>query len=902
MFKTVANINFYKNKNSTMKKFFIILLSIISLILLLLVVTPFLFKNKILETVKTEINKNVNAKVDFDDLSLSLLRDFPQLRISLEHLSVVGIEPFQGDTLVEFQSFSAGVDVLSFLLDDKISVKKVVLTQPNIYARVLKDGKANWDIAKESGEKKEEPTTQTAEKNISVGLEKFIIEKATIYYQDETLDLLAGVKNLNYELSGDFSSEFTSLTNKLEIEMLSVLMEGIKYLNKSKLKFDAAIDADLKNMAFKFKENLLKINNLQLNFEGDIKMPSDDIDINITYNAPKTNFKDVISLIPAIFMKDFKGLKTGGTFDLKGAIKGIYNQNTLPGFNLFFSVTNGMFKYPDLPKSVDDINVSLKIINPGGSGDINDIDISKFHMSIAENPLDAKMHIKTTSKDVNIKGKLKSKLDLANIKDVLPLEDTELAGIIHSDVSISGNLSSIEKEKYEEFDAKGKISMEKLQYKSADFPQGIEIKSSLMKFSPQKIELEDFSAISGKSDFSVSGKLTNYMAFALKDEKLVGNLSLNSSFLDLNPFMTSETSQETSAGNDSVPMEAVKIPENIDFVFQSKLKKVNFDNIEIDDMNGQIIVRDGKLHLPNLGMGVFGGLMQMSGYYDSKNIEEPKVNFKFDLLSIAVKNIVSKVDMLKEFSPILEACAGKMSLGFEFSSSLDKYLNPVFSTTNGNGKLNAKEMKINKTKTFSELGEKLKTKIFDSFALKDIDVGFEIKNGNLYVQPFTTNIGKNKIRIEGRQSLDKSLDFSILVDMPKEQLGKKANEVLSGLSNSSGLKIDKMQNLKFDVRLGGTADNPKIAGIKLKTQDNESLKDEAEKQVKEKIDVEKEKVKEKVDLEKEKAKDEAKKQIDTLKQKTKDEAEKLKKDLEKKKKETEKKTKEKLKKNFNKLF
>ena len=53
-------------------------LGIIILVLLILLITlPYLFKDKIVAKIKEEANKTLNAKFDFSDFNLSLIRHFP---------------------------------------------------------------------------------------------------------------------------------------------------------------------------------------------------------------------------------------------------------------------------------------------------------------------------------------------------------------------------------------------------------------------------------------------------------------------------------------------------------------------------------------------------------------------------------------------------------------------------------------------------------------------------------------------------------------------------------------------------------------------------------------------------------------------------------------------------------
>ena len=60
-----------------MKTFLKIFGIIIVIIIAAAILLPIIFKGKIVEIAKTEINKSVNAKVDFADFSLSLIKSFP---------------------------------------------------------------------------------------------------------------------------------------------------------------------------------------------------------------------------------------------------------------------------------------------------------------------------------------------------------------------------------------------------------------------------------------------------------------------------------------------------------------------------------------------------------------------------------------------------------------------------------------------------------------------------------------------------------------------------------------------------------------------------------------------------------------------------------------------------------
>src|ERR1043166_7588051 len=108
-----------------MKKAFKWILIVVVVLFVVLVSVPFLFKDKIVSKIKEETNKNINAKVDFGDVGLSLIRNFPNLSLSISNLSVINVEPFAGDTLIYAKNISIAVDLMSVVSGDQVKIRKV---------------------------------------------------------------------------------------------------------------------------------------------------------------------------------------------------------------------------------------------------------------------------------------------------------------------------------------------------------------------------------------------------------------------------------------------------------------------------------------------------------------------------------------------------------------------------------------------------------------------------------------------------------------------------------------------------------------------------------------------------------------------------------------------------------
>ena len=83
--------------NPKVKKGIIIGASVIAFVFVLLLTTPFLFKDKILKVAKQEINNMMIAEVDFKELNLSFIRNFPNATIELDNVRVIGTNEFAKD-------------------------------------------------------------------------------------------------------------------------------------------------------------------------------------------------------------------------------------------------------------------------------------------------------------------------------------------------------------------------------------------------------------------------------------------------------------------------------------------------------------------------------------------------------------------------------------------------------------------------------------------------------------------------------------------------------------------------------------------------------------------------------------------------------------------------------------
>jgi hypothetical protein len=800
------------------------LAGLILLILILLFTIPVIFKDKIKTKVESVINSSVNAQVTFADYKLSFFRNFPNLSFSLKGLYVAGIDKFEGDTLAGFKSFDLVFNLGSLLGKSGYEVKSIVVEQALVNAIVLKDGKANWDIAKPSEAEAvtdtsaaEEAVAETSGSSMKVLLRRFEIKNSSVSYTDESMNMRALLKDLNYILSGNMTLSTTDLTMSLNVAEATVAMDGINYLNRAALDSKISLLANLDSMRFTFGENYFSVNDLRLNFSGTVAMPGDDISTDVAFGTELTSFKTLLSLVPAVYMSGYEDLKASGEFRLSGTAKGVYSDadSTLPDVKLNLSVTDGLVSYPDLPEKISAININTDVSVDGKDLDRTTVNVDKFHFELAGNPFDASFFLKTPMTDPDFRGAFNGRIDLSALSKAIPLDSINLSGIIEMAVTMAGRLSMIEKEQYESFSAKGNLSIRNMNVEMAGYPD-VEIREASFLFTPAYTQMQKaLVVVSGKSDFLISGNIENYIPYVFRNETIRGRLALNSELVDLTSIMNSMSSDTAAAAvtEDTTALAVIAVPKNIDFDFNALIKKFSYDNIQAQNLKGHVIVRNGILSIRETGMEILGGSVLMNADYDTRDTLKPVMKSDLDIRNIGVKDAFNTFIIIQKFAPTAKGIDGKVNMQLKYESLLGNDMMPILQSINGYGKLQTEQVQFLESKTFDKMKEVLKLGDKYSNTFRDINVSFKIKEGRIYVDPFNVKVGNIRMNIAGDQGLNQTINYLVKTEIPRSDLGSSVNALIDNLSSQAaafGIAYKPADVLKVNVRVKGTFTKPEV--------------------------------------------------------------------------------------------
>lgn len=574
---------------------------------------PFLFKDAIISQVKVAANESLTAKLDFQDVSLSVFRQFPKLAIGLQGLEITGTGPFEGVKLIQCKQMDLAVDLWAAIFGNEVIIKGFYLNEPKINVYVLEDGTANYDITKP------EPPGATPAASTDAGspirLEKYAIRNGEIRYDDRTLPMRAELVGLNHEGSGEFTLDIYDLVSQTEIEKLSVNYDGMQYLRNARATWKSTLNVDMPNMKFTFKENDLMVNALQVAVDGWFQMPNDtDYLMDLKFGTPQNTFKSFLSIIPGAYTKDFDGVKADGTVQFSGMAKGKYNDTTYPAFKIDLKIANGNVKYPSLPLGISGILVDMSVNSPSTNLNAMVVDIPRFALRIGTNPIEGRFNLRTPETNPTVDTKITGTLNLDELSKAFPMEDVqELSGVIKANIVAKASMRQIDAGQYEQVQMEGDFTIQNMHYRAAGMPP-VKINTLSTHLSPQHVIVQNFDARLGKSDIRASGRVDNILAYFSPNKTMTGSLTMRSAYFDANEWMTEEAPPADAGKVPTASAEATeKLFDQWDFTVDGAIGKLVYEDYTITDLAMKGNFTPNKMTIDNFGMKIGESDLRGSG-------------------------------------------------------------------------------------------------------------------------------------------------------------------------------------------------------------------------------------------------------------------------------------------------
>lgn len=797
----------------------------------LLLIAPFLFEGKIIKIVKHTVNENINAKFEFEDADISLLRNFPNVSVGIDQLSVINNAPFQGDTLVYADKARLSVPFMQLFnkAGEPYSINSFEIDGAVVNILTDADGNVNYNIAKESENKspstpqeQESASTSQGDQAISFSVERYEITDSKITYYDQPGKMYFELDELNHSGQGDLSTSISELDTQTST-LISFEMDSVNYLDKNPLKLDAVIGVDLDQNKYTFLDNKAIINQLELVFDGFVQVNEDNQQVDINFKTPSTDFKNFLAVIPKQYSKDISKVETTGDFSVIGELSGIIDQDHIPTFDISIASDNASFKYPDLPQTVKNINIDARLANQTGILENTFVAINTLNFQIAQDIFSAQAQIKNIMDNPLVDAALEGRINLANLSQAYPFDlEVPLKGILDANINTTFDMNSIEKGHYQNTKNNGSLALKGFEYTSEEFKNPVAIDNASMTFSAGDVTLNSFMAKTGQTDLSATGTIENLLGYMFNKETLKGNFDLNSNTFAINDFMMvsndEESASESETQTKNTPKteqpsgqsgeEEIKIPSFLDATINAKANKVIYDNLTLNDVSGTLVVRDEAVSLKNVTSSIFGGSLALNGAVSTKE-SVPEFNLDLGMNNFSIAQSFQGLEILQAIVPIADALTGTLNSSFDIKGTLNSDFTPNLLSISGNALAEAiiNGVDPEKGKLLSVLSQKIDFLNATQEQPRDVKAALSFDNGKVNVKPFSFKVQDIDVNVVGSHGFDKSMAYNISFDVPAKYLGEDVSKLLAQLNDPEAENL----GVPVTATIGGSYNNPTIS-------------------------------------------------------------------------------------------
>ncbi len=350
------------------------------------------------------------------------------------------------------------------------------------------------------------------------------------------------------------------------------------------------------------------------------------------------------------------------------------------------------------------------------------------------------------------------------------------------------------------------------------FPVRLRMPGTRLRFNMNEVQLDSAMVRLGRSDMRLTGSVTNLARSFFRKDTLRGELLVTSDRIDCNQLMRAMEAgtayaakieagyKDTIGGNgetdDMEEMPVVSdtmsftggsslfvVPANVDFTFQTDIRKVLFGKLELDSIHGEVVMRNQCIELSDLELRSSAADMSTSAVYKATDTLKAYTGFALQMHDIRIDSLVHLIPSLDTLFPMLRSFAGTVDFHIAAEAWLDSTMMIDLPTLRAAAYLDGKDLVLMDGETFAEISKMLMFKNKERNLIDSISVELAVKDGTVEIFPFLVEIDRYKAAVGGKHNID--MTFKYHISVLKSPLPFKAGVDISGSLDKMKIRISK---------------------------------------------------------------------------------------------------------------
>ena len=625
------------------------IISILALIILLVFGVLFsvikLYDKEIKDIALKQINNQLISPMIIQNIELSAFNYFPAISLQFSNLLIK--DPLaNNDTLLFAKNAFLNFDAYD-LINKKYIVRKLVLKNGSLAAKVSSDGKENFDvfISKDKSENN----------NFKFSLEQLTLKDFSVNYQNIPLSQQYDFTISDSKLKGQFSNQEYDLNILSSMSVNKFDLEGVNYISSKNANTEIILQVKNDPFSLVIKKGKLKIADMNFFLEGDYKSSKKDR-INLNIKGNQIQISEIFSILPL----DYASIKTKysseGIFNFDGNLNGEINNKQPLSFFVNFNTENATLKDKlnniqlekiDLSGTFNNKEQNLKIIN--FSALMND-KIMRGNLEID--------NFKTPTYFLNIEGLF----DLNKIPFFTTLKDFSLDGetAIEMETKIT---TKNDKLFFENLD--GNIVSEKINIEYLPLKTQLELNDFEADISKKNMDITVQNSFFNEDEFSMNLNFMDWNKWFQADSKKIKcNYDLKLDKFHLDDFLEIFDSKDSS-----------KTDYKIDLEGAIAANELYYDNLKFFNISSKRLKINKSIEIKNLFMESYDGEILLNIYNADLNSDNQNWLIDGELSSLNIKQLMKSFNDFDQDYIKNEHISGSISSDFNSQLIFDSLNN-----------------------------------------------------------------------------------------------------------------------------------------------------------------------------------------------------------------------------------
>ena len=748
----------------------------------------------------TEINKSLVSEVQIDDVQLSLIKDFPFASVRFSGVRIKeAVNPPTHQNLLTAGTISLRFNLWD-LLQKKYRVKNIRLDNIELGLRIYADGSDNFHFWKES--------SSTGNQNFNFELQRIVVHNMHVRFVNDAARTFADAKLPAFVAKGNFNSSKYELSLAGNIMLHEFKSHGVSYVSDRSLNLWLLMDADNTTGFYNISKGEIETGKLRLSAAGSVVYSEKQKQVNLAVTASGSTFEEMISLVPARYVKSYEGYKFEGKGNISSKIAGVFGNGRLPSVMVRLEMQNG--NITERKSGIGLHGVSGQAVYQVQQDGANEmLSISNLKASLGKGFVSGSLSMHGFSAPA-ISCNLNLSMNLNELQQFLKYEHfTSMNGWLKMNAIFSGTIADINRPVANDFlrssfTGNGSIQQAELGLKGYNLP--VKNIQSQFAFNGNDLQLQQLTFQAGRSDFSLRGTLGNLLAWIfVKNEILSVTGSLASERFDWDEL----SGAQQSSGNEY----QFRLPGDIS-ISDLKIKSNNFTfgKFSASNLTGTGHLRNKVLSVADVSMLTCQGRVTGQATINAQPGTHSLLQAKARLENVNVKMLFREFNNFGQDDLKDENLEGAVSSDVVFAASMRNNLDIDLNSVKAHADIMIENGRLVNYSPMQSLSSYLRVEDLSDIRFATLHNQIDIANQVIYIPAMEIKSSAIDLQLMGTHTFNNDLDYHFtlaLADLVASKFKKQAKS-RDNQEEFGPVEDDGRGRTKVFVSLTGTVDNPVV--------------------------------------------------------------------------------------------